>query len=173
MQGGRSDETTSNSDADTITSSGTPKFTHRSSLADQEWQMNYIINRRDGLYLSINDESIYRYIKSFLFLFHRPKVKKDREKDKDSKKPSWNTAPKSRIDTNMVKLKLLDATRKAVLEKSKKPTTSTAMQTDPIKTKLCKDKLVDNQNELIDPKDEQTETDLDLIALKSKDGTGM
>jgi hypothetical protein len=113
----------------------------------------------------------------FISLFHRPKIKKDREKDKDkdkdSKKPSWNTGPKSRIDTNMVKLKLLDATRKAVLEKSKKPITSTAMQTDPIKTKLCKDKLIDNQNDLICPKDVHTETDLDLIALKSKDGTGV
>lgn len=55
MQGGKSDETTSNSDADTITSSGTPKFNHRSSLADQEWQMNYIINRRDGLYFLYNE----------------------------------------------------------------------------------------------------------------------
>ena len=50
MNGGRGDETSTNSDADTVTSSGTPNFPHRSSLADQEWQMNYIINRRDGLY---------------------------------------------------------------------------------------------------------------------------
>jgi hypothetical protein len=41
-----SDETSTNSDADTVNS--TPKFSHRSSL-DNEWQMNYIINRRDGL----------------------------------------------------------------------------------------------------------------------------
>ncbi|CAH1728665.1 unnamed protein product [Chironomus riparius] len=109
----------------------------------------------------------------------KPKVKRDREKDNkdkdknNDKKPGWNTVPsaKSRIDTNMVKLKLLDATRKAVLDKTKKPVTSTGMQTDTIKTKLCKDKLTDNQNDLINPKDEATETDLDLIALKSKDGT--
>lgn len=49
-QGGRgSDEASSmSSGADTFTS-GTPKYNHRSSLADQEWQMNYYINRRDGL----------------------------------------------------------------------------------------------------------------------------
>lgn len=49
--GGRgrgSDEASTNSDADTLTSSGTPKYNPRSS-ADQEWQMNYIINRKDGL----------------------------------------------------------------------------------------------------------------------------
>ena len=72
----------------------------------------------------------------------------------------------------MVKLKLLDATRKAAIDKTKRPVISTGMQTDTIKTKLCKDKLIDNQNDLIDPKDAETETDLDLIALKSKDGTG-
>lgn len=70
----------------------------------------------------------------------------------------------------MVKLKLLDATRKAVLEKAKKPTTSTAMQTDTIKTKLCKDQLIDNQNDLLKPTDQETETDIELVALKSKDG---
>lgn len=72
----------------------------------------------------------------------------------------------------MVKLKLLDATRKAVLDKSKKPITSTAMQTDPIKTKLCKDQLIDNQNDLINPVDKETETDVELVALKSRDGVG-
>lgn len=71
----------------------------------------------------------------------------------------------------MVKLKLLDATRKAVLEKQKRPVVSTAMQTDTVKTKLCKDKLIDTQD-LIEPKDAQTETDVDLITLKAKDGTG-
>lgn len=44
--GGRSDETSS--EADTFTSSGTPNIHHRPSL-DAEWQMNYFINRRDGL----------------------------------------------------------------------------------------------------------------------------
>lgn len=91
-------------------------------------------------------------------------------------KPTWGmpakVTPKSRIDTNMVKLKLLDATRKAVLDKTKKPTTSTAMQTDTIKTKLCKDQLIDNQVDLINPQDKETETDIDLVALKSRDGVG-
>lgn len=43
-----SDETSVNSDTGT---SGTPNFPNnrRSSFADQEWQMNYIINRKDGL----------------------------------------------------------------------------------------------------------------------------
>lgn len=76
MHGGRSDETTSNSDVDTITSSGTPKSSHRFSLADQEWQMNYIINRRDGLYLFINNESLYRYIKSFFLYFTDLRLKR-------------------------------------------------------------------------------------------------
>lgn len=42
-----SDETSNNSDTG---ASSTPNFPshHRPSL-DQEWQMNYIINRRDGL----------------------------------------------------------------------------------------------------------------------------
>jgi hypothetical protein len=45
-RGSRSD---TNSDADTVTS-GTPQnFNRRASAADSEWQMNYIINRRDGL----------------------------------------------------------------------------------------------------------------------------
>lgn len=73
----------------------------------------------------------------------------------------------------MVKLKLLDATRKAVLDKTKKLITSTGMQTDTVKTKLCKDRLIDNQNDLINPKHKQTETDFDLMALKAKDGTGI
>jgi hypothetical protein len=72
----------------------------------------------------------------------------------------------------MVKLKLLDATRKAVLDKTKKPMTSTAMQTDSIKTKLCKDQLIDNQIDLINPVDKETETDIELVAMKSKDGVG-
>jgi hypothetical protein len=105
-----------------------------------------------------------------------------RDKKDDSKKPvpSWNSTKGgevkakvgSRIDTNMVRIKLLDATRKAAIDKSRKPLVSTAMQTDTIKTKLCKDQYVDAQRDLIESKDQQTETDVDFIALKAKDGTG-
>lgn len=71
-------------------------------------------------------------------------------------------------------MKLLDATRKAIIDKSKnaKQTTSTAMQTDNIKTKLCKDQLIDNQADLINPVDKETETDVDLTSMKMKDGVG-
>ncbi|KAG5670917.1 hypothetical protein PVAND_001146 [Polypedilum vanderplanki] len=102
---------------------------------------------------------------------NKPKVKKDKE---PKKQPGWNSSKDvkakvgSRIDTNMVKLKLLDATRKAAL--TKKQLVSTAMQTDTIKTKLCKDVHTDTES-LIEPKDQQTETEVDLIALKAKDGT--
>lgn len=105
-----------------------------------------------------------------------------REKDKE-KKPGWGSSANnkkevkevkakiaSRIDTNMVKLKLLDATRKAIIQK--KVLVSTAMQTDTIKTKLCKDQSVENQQDLVNPKDQQTETDLEFVALKTKDGAG-
>jgi hypothetical protein len=71
-----------------------------------------------------------------------------------------------------VKLKLLDATRKAIIDKQKKQITSTAMQTDNIKTKLCKDQFIDNQSDLLNLKDAETETDVELVALKTKDGTG-
>ena len=46
------------------------------------------------------------------------------------------------------------------------------MQTDNIKTKLCKDQLVDNQADLINPVDKETETDVDLTSMKMKDGVG-
>ena len=48
-----SDETMNNSDNDTVTTSSSRNsvfsMTNRNS-ADDEWQMNYIINKRDGLY---------------------------------------------------------------------------------------------------------------------------
>jgi hypothetical protein len=58
-------------------------------------------------------------ISTFLF---RPKVKVEKKEDK---KPAWGSVAKpevkakvgSRIDTNMVKLKLLDATRKVKKKK--------------------------------------------------------
>lgn len=46
------------------------------------------------------------------------------------------------------------------------------MQTDTIKTKLCKDQYVDNQSDLVNLKDVTTETDFEMIAMKSKDGVG-
>lgn len=46
------------------------------------------------------------------------------------------------------------------------------MQTDNIKTKLCKDQLIDNQADLINPVDKETETDVDLTSMKMKDGVG-
>lgn len=77
----------------------------------------------------------------------------------------------TRIDTNMVKLKLLDATRKAIIDKTNRPAKQTqSTQTDTIKTKLCKDQSVDNQQELVHPVDASTETDVEMVAFKSSDG---
>jgi hypothetical protein len=71
----------------------------------------------------------------------------------------------------MVKLKLLDATRKAIIDKTNKPAKqSQYTQTDTIKTKLCRDVSVDNQSELVHPVDAQTETDVELVAFKAADG---
>lgn len=70
----------------------------------------------------------------------------------------------------MVKLKLLDATRKAIMDKTAKPRNSTATQTDTFKTKLCKDVEVDNQFDLVCPVDQSTETEVDYVAVKSADG---
>lgn len=77
---------------------------------------------------------------------------------------------KSRIDSNMVKLKLLDATRKAIIDKTIKPRNSQGTQTDTFKTKLCKDVEVDNQAELVCPTDQSTETEMEYVAVKSADG---
>lgn len=109
---------------------------------------------------------------------YRPKVRKEKKDDKklgaskDASKPK--AASKSRIDTGMnslVKLKLLDATRKAIIEKTKKQITSSYTQTDTFKTKLCKDQSIESQIDLVNPVDKSTETEVELIALKAKDGT--
>lgn len=71
----------------------------------------------------------------------------------------------------MVKLKLLDATRKAIIDKTKKTFTSSYAQTDVFKTKLCKDQSVENQSDLVSSADVTTETDVELVAYKTKDGT--
>lgn len=71
----------------------------------------------------------------------------------------------------MMKLKLLDATRKAIIDKQKKTFESNSTQTDSIKTKLCKDVEVDSQSDLLNHVDESTETDVELVAYKAKDGT--
>lgn len=71
----------------------------------------------------------------------------------------------------MVKLKLLDATRKAIIDKTKKQFTSSYSQTDTFKTKLCRDVEIDNQADLFNPVDESTETDVELVAYKAKDGS--
>lgn len=125
--------------------------------------------------------STFTLILSQFFHFpSRPKVTREKKEDK---KPSWGgTAPvpkkvASRIDTgygNVLKLKLLDATRKAIIDKSKstKQFVSSGMQTDNIKTKLCKDQLIDNQEDLIKPTDQETETDVDLVSMKMRDGIG-
>lgn len=87
----------------------------------------------------------------------------------------WNVKPKvaSRIDTgvNVVKLKLLDATRKAIMEKAKRTFNSSSTQTEHIRTKLMRDVLVDNQSDMVHMVDEQTETDVEYCAVKAKDGT--
>jgi hypothetical protein len=71
----------------------------------------------------------------------------------------------------MVKLKLLDATRKAIIDKTKKTFASTYAQTDTFKTKLCKDQSIENQSDLVSSADATTETDVELVAYKAKDGT--
>lgn len=70
-----------------------------------------------------------------------------------------------------MKLKLLDATRKAIIEKTKKQYTSSYAQTDTFKTKLCKDQSIENQVDLLNLVDATTETDVELVAYKAKDGT--
>lgn len=70
-----------------------------------------------------------------------------------------------------MKLKLLDATRKAIIDKQKKTFESSSTQTDTIKTKLCKDVEIENQADLVNPVDASTETDVELVAYKAKDGT--
>lgn len=89
--------------------------------------------------------------------------------------PSDSAAPAkkpiSRIDTNMVKLKLLDATRKSIMEKQKKQLVSSYAQTDTFKTKLCKDQSIDAQDDLRVPCDASTETEIELVATVAKDGT--
>lgn len=79
--------------------------------------------------------------------------------------------PISRIDTNMVKLKLLDATRKSIMDKTKKVCVSSYAQTDSFKTKLCKDQSIEAQNDLRVPCDASTETEIELVATVAKDGT--
>lgn len=68
-------------------------------------------------------------------ILNRPKVRKDKKPDnKKLVKPEPAVdpnaevkKPRSRIDTNMVKLKLLDATRKAIIDKTKKQVCSVAL----------------------------------------------
>lgn len=103
----------------------------------------------------------------------RPTVKRE----KADKKGGWNksepTKPKevkSRINTGVTKLKLLDATRKAIMEKSKKQLTSSYCQTDTFKTKLCRDVETDT-DDMLTTVDQASETDVELVAYKAKDGT--
>lgn len=48
---------------------------------------------------------------------------------------------------------------------------SSYAQTDTFKTKLCKDVSVENQSDLLNPCDQTTETDVELVAMKARDGT--
>ncbi|CRL07426.1 CLUMA_CG020396, isoform A [Clunio marinus] len=152
-QKGRLSDESASTDETVTTNSSTPRFNgqNRSSI-DSEWQLNMIINRKDGL----------------------PKIRKEK---KDDKKLGWNPGGRevkqkisSRIDTNMVKLKLLDATRKAILDKAKKVLVSSYAQTES-KTKLCKDQFVDKQVDLINHVNRSTETEIQYVAVKSKDGS--
>lgn len=43
-------------------------------------------------------------------------------------------------------------------------------QTDPVKTKMMKDEKIDNQAELIGNRNQTTETDEDLLTIRTKDG---
>lgn len=128
--------------------------------------MNFILN------IAKSEDNL---IEIFFQLFiHRPKV------DDKKKKGGYNSTreikpppKKSRIDSNIVKLKLLDATRKAIMDKSLKPPgskNSQGTQTDTFKTKLCKDVEVDNQADLVNPVDQSTETEMDYVAVKGVDG---
>ena len=100
----------------------------------------------------------------------RPNAKKD-------KKPGFNSGKEvkskvaSRINTNFMKLKLLDATRKAIIDKTKKAFESASTQTDAIKTKLCKDVETETQFDDAASADASTETDVELLSFKTKDGT--
>lgn len=192
---GGSDESVTSDDT-TVTSSGTP----RRLRLDNEWQMNYmIVNRNDGLFVSSIFESFF--LACFLFSDHfrlqlqhmrvfahrtyycvsdcRPIAKRGEKTAKGARKPSSAPSdkpevvkkPTSRIDTNMVKLKLLDATRKSIMEKAKKQLVSSYAQTDTFKTKLCKDQSIDAQDDLRVPCDASTETEIELVATVAKDGT--
>lgn len=49
--------------------------------------------------------------------------------------------------------------------------TSSYAQTDSFKTKLCKDQSVENQSDLMHQCDQSTETEVELVAMKARDGT--
>lgn len=71
----------------------------------------------------------------------------------------------------MVKLKLLDATRKAIIDKTKMQKANNATQTDSVKTTLCKDQSIDKQTDLVPVADAETEIDVEItMATKTKDG---
>lgn len=71
----------------------------------------------------------------------------------------------------MVKLKLLDATRKAIIDKTKIQKVHNATQTDSIKTKLCRDQSIDKQTDLVSAANAETETDVEItMSSKIKDG---
>lgn len=109
--------------------------------------------------------------------FCRPRVRKD--KKHDDRKVGWNTGggkepkPKvtSRIDTNIVNLKLLDATRKAIIDKQRKVPVSVLVQTEPPKTKLFKDQSMQlTCGELMNHIDQFTETEFEFLAFRATDG---
>lgn len=116
-------------------------------------------------------DKVFEFCDAILNFFHfRPNVKKEKKGGYNSGK---EIKPKvtSRINTNMVKLKLLDATRKAIIDKTKKTFVSSYAQTDTFKTKLCKDQSIENQSDLLSVADATTETDVELVAYRAKDGT--
>lgn len=57
------------------------------------------------------------------------------------------------------------------MDKSKKQLVSSYAQTDASKTKLCKDQSVDSQYDLQRKVNQGTETDVEMVAMRAKDGS--
>ena len=87
-----------------------------------------------------------------------------RSKGKKEKKSEIKPAVSPKIDTNLVKLKMLEASRRARMRRQ------AFTQTEPVKTKMLKDEMIDNQAELIGNRNQETETEEDFLTLRTKDG---
>lgn len=102
-------------------------------------------------FIPILSVSILKFNASFTF---RSRGKKEKKND---------LKPAAKVDTNLVKLKLLEASRRA---RMKKPAFT---QTEPIKTKMLKDEMIDT-DDLIQSRNNATETEENFLTFKTKDG---